>query len=189
MRLFGSLTSPYVRHCRIALAQASIEHELVVTDYAGSAKRSPTQRVPFLEDGGLRLTDSASILRHIREKQGQAFLPRIEDFDFFLLASTALDTTVNLFLLERDGIEPDACAYLQRQAARIESTLAELDTRTRHHPERTRPLQSDALLRLGCFLGWALFRQRVDFQGHLALRELLQACEQQESFSQTRPVA
>ncbi len=188
MRLFGSLTSPYVRHCRIALLQAGVEHELVATDYAASARLSPTQRVPFLEDGDLRLTDSASILRHIREQQGQDFLPDIQDFDFFLLASTALDTTVNLFLLERDGIKPDACAYLQRQVDRIGSTLTELDARTRHHPERIRPLQSDALLRLGCFLGWALFRERLELVAYPALRELLEACEQQELFARTRPV-
>lgn len=189
MRLFGSLTSPYVRHCRIALIQAGIEHELVATDYAASAHLSPTRRVPFLEDGDLRLTDSASILRHVREARGQAFLPDILDFDFFLLASTALDTTVNLFLLERDGIKPEACAYLQRQADRIESSLTELDARTRQHPERARPLQSDALLRLGCFLAWALFRERLEIRAYPALGELLKACEQQEAFAQTRPVA
>lgn len=189
MRLFGSLTSPYVRHCRIALAQAQIEHELVPVDYDASARLSPTQRVPFLEDGELRLTDSASILRHIRECQGQAFLPSIEDFDFFLLACTALDTTVNLFLLERDGIRPEAGAYLQRQVERIASSLDELELRTQAHPDRSQPLASDALLRLGCFLGWALFRQRLTLDKHPALRALLDRCEQQAFFIQTRPVA
>jgi len=189
VRLFGSLTSPYVRHCRIALGQAGIESELVATDYTASARQSPTQRVPFLEDGELRLTDSASILRHIRERQGRPFLPDIEDFDFFLLANTALDTTVNLFLLERDGITPDACAYLKRQADRISSTLAELDKRTAMHSARPDPMTSDALLRLGCFLGWALFRERLDLRPYPALLQLLEALEKDPWFARTRPVA
>lgn len=189
MRLFGSLTSPYVRHCRIALAQADLDHELVATDYAASARQSPTQRVPFLEDGDLRLTDSASILRHIRERQGQAFLPNIEDFDFFLLAGTALDTVVNLFLLERDGVTPDACAYLQRQRDRVDSSLAELQRRLATHPARTRPMQSDALLRLGCFLAWATFRNRLTLEPQDPLNELLTLLETDSTFARTRPVA
>ena len=189
MQLFGSLTSPYVRHCRIALMQAGIEHELVATDYASSARLSPTQRVPFLLDGDLRLSDSASILRHIRQRQGQPFLPRIEDFDFFLLASTALDTTVNLFLMDRDGIGPAQSAYLQRQADRIQTSLNELADLSRQHPERSRPIQSDALLRLGCFLGWALFRERLDLQHHPALLDLLAALDSEPLFAATRPVA
>ncbi|MGY6555191.1 MAG: glutathione S-transferase family protein [Wenzhouxiangella sp.] len=189
MRLYGSLTSPYVRHCRIALAQAGIEHELLPVDYGASARLTPTQRVPFLEDGERRLTDSLSILRHIRAQQGQAFLPNIDDFDFFLLASTALDTTVNLFLLERDGLKADACAYLRRQARRIVSSLAELDARTQAHPERSQPLGSDALLRLGCFLGWALFRQRITLDDYPALQALLDHCEHQALFVETRPPA
>lgn len=189
MQLFGSLTSPYVRQCRIALLQGGIEHELVLTDYAASARQSPTQRVPFLQDGDLRLTDSLSILRHIRERQGQAFLARIEELDFFLLASTALDATVNIFLLERDGIKPDACAYLQRQRDRIGTTLAELDQLSAGHTNSAEPMTSDALLRLGCFLSWALFRERLSIEPYPALQAMLALLERNPLFEQTRPVA
>ena len=33
MKLFGSYTSPYVRHCRIVLAQNGQDCEFVETDY------------------------------------------------------------------------------------------------------------------------------------------------------------
>ena len=63
MELFGSFTSPYVRHCRVVLAHTGLDCEFVETDYDQSAARSPTRRVPFLRDGDRMLTDSASILR------------------------------------------------------------------------------------------------------------------------------
>ena len=187
MKLHGSYTSPFVRHCRIALAQTGLAHEFVETDYSQSAQLSPTARVPFLQDGDRRLSDSASILRHIREQAGQAFCADLMDFDFYLLVDTALDTAVNLFLLERDGITPDNSAYLQRQQARVKACMDELELRTAGHPQRARPEKSDGLLRLGCFLAWGLFRQRIRLDGYPALTELLQDLEPLAEFADTRP--
>jgi len=102
----------------VALAETGSEYEFIETDYNQSAWLSPTARVPFLQDASLRLNDSASILHHIRERAGQPFLPDIVDHELFLLANTGLDSTVNLFLLERDGLRPDAVPYLSRQADR-----------------------------------------------------------------------
>ena len=74
MKLYGSLTSPYVRHARIAIAQSGFQCEFEEADYARSAELSPTARVPFFEDGDLMLTDSSSILKYVREKAGTGFL-------------------------------------------------------------------------------------------------------------------
>ena len=38
MELFGSYTSPYVRHCRIALLETDTKFSLTETDYDTSAK-------------------------------------------------------------------------------------------------------------------------------------------------------
>ena len=157
MKLYGSYTSPYVRQCRIVLAQTGMECELVETDHAQSAEQSPTCRVPFLRDVDAMLTDSASILRHLREQAGQRFFPAIEDFDFFLLVNTAMDSAVNLFLLERDGVTPASSAYLARQQRRVVQVLDELERRIDGVTDQS----GDGMIRLGCFLSWALFRQRI----------------------------
>ena len=47
MKLFGSYTSPFVRHCRIVLAQHQQSYEFIPTDYAQSAQQTPTKRVPY----------------------------------------------------------------------------------------------------------------------------------------------
>ena len=125
MKLYGSYTSPYTRHCRVALAQSEFDFEFLEADYAMSAERSPTAKVPFLIDGDLMLTDSSSILKYIREKSGKAFLANLEDYDNFAMANTLLDSAINLFLIGNDGYGPDQINYLERQKNRIESGLME----------------------------------------------------------------
>jgi len=186
MKLFGSYTSPYARHCRIVLAQNEQDCQFVETDYEQSAELSPARRVPFFYDDKLMLTDSASILRYLREKAGQPFFPDIRDYDLFLLVNTAMDSTVNLFLLERDGITPSDCGYLVRQRGRVEDTLAYLD---RHLGNQDRPGDpaSDGMLRLGCFLSWALFRKRISLGDHSALAEFQRQFESDPAIAATHP--
>lgn len=76
MQLFGSYTSPFVRHCRIALIETGLDCEFVETDYAESARRSPTKKVPYLQDKDVMLFDSCSILKYLREKAGGTFFSR-----------------------------------------------------------------------------------------------------------------
>jgi glutathione S-transferase len=182
IQLFGSYTSPYVRHCRVALVQQGIEFEFVETDYAASAARSPTRRVPFLSGAETPLTDSSSILRWAREQGGGRFLPGLAAYDRYLMVDTAMDATVNLFLLEREGLTPEAVPYLARQRDRIGSSLVELDRRFAD----VDPSGDDGL-RLACFLSWASFRNRIDPEPHAVLRAVVAAWDADPVFSATHP--
>lgn len=183
MKLFGSYTSPFVRHCRIVLALNEQKFELVPTDYAQSAQNSPAKRVPFFTHDDLKLHDSSSILRYLRNLAGQGFCDTIEDFDLYCLVNTAMDTTINLFLLERDDIKADDVGYLQRQYSRVVAILDELNQRD--WPEAD-PL-NDAHLRLACFLSWAQFRERLDNQQWPKLQTFLASVNQQPWFANTHP--
>ncbi len=187
MKLYGSLFSPYVRHCRVALAETGIPYDFIETDYAQSAQLSPTARVPFLQDGALRLNDSTSILRHIRNRAGHHFMPDMKDFELFLLATTGLDTTINLFLLEKDGLGPDQVPYLARQAARVESVLAEMDRQCASRHGDFYPSFSDGLIRVGCFLTWASFRERLNYTGLVHLEKLVAALNDWPPFADFDP--
>lgn len=182
MKLFGSYTSPYVRHCRVALKQQGMDFEFVDTDYAASARQSPTQRVPFLQVGGLKLTDSTSILRWIREQGRQAFLPDHAAFDRYLMVNTAMDSTVNLFLLERDGVTPDSVPYLARQRDRVITSLEALEDQF----QAVGP-EGDDGLRLACFLSWAAFRQRIDASPYKRLTSIVDAWDARPDFAETHP--
>ncbi len=184
MQLFGSFTSPYVRHIRIVLARTGQECDFVETDYAASAEQSPAARVPFLHDGDRKLTDSLSILRLLRERAGQAFFPSLDEFDRFLLVDTTMDTAVNLFLLERDGLGPAQAPYLERQQSRVRQCLEALEQAL--EPDPPAP-DTDFALRLGCFLSWALFRERLSLDQLPSLAMFQQRFEDDPLVAATHP--
>src|SRR6187551_754505 len=95
MKLYGSYTSPFVRHVRIVLLETAQPFDFIETDQAGSTAKSPTQRVPFFEDGKIFLTDSLSIAKYLREKAGQDYCRSAQELDDICLVNTAMDAAVN----------------------------------------------------------------------------------------------
>lgn len=185
IKLFGTYTSPFVRHCRLVLAQTATDYTLVETDYADSNKGSPTKRVPYLHDGATQLHDSAAIIQYIRQQNGQAFLPTAAETELFALANTVLDTTVNLFLLEKSGISDPDNPFLQRQQGRIDSGLAALDAALPTQP--TFETMNDAHWRAACLLDWGLFRQRFALNNTPNLRAFLNYVQTWEIYKATAP--
>ncbi len=185
MKLFGSYTSPYVRHCRIVLLETGLDCVFVEIDHAISAENSPTKRMPYLQDDAVTLTDSSSIVKYFREKSGVAFLPDVIKYDHYCMVNTVMDATVNLFMLEKDGILPSTSSYLMRQKQRINSALEALN----QLPLAMQPLYGDEELRLACYLEWALFRERVDLEPYQNLRNFLDSANSYEKFRVTAPRA
>lgn len=188
MKIYGSFTSPFVRHCRIALVQAKQDHglecEFIETDHAASAGLSPTQKVPYLVDGDIALTDSASILKHLRDKSGQSFMSDVCDYDLFCMVNTVLDASVNVFFIERlDGLKPSDSKYLQRHQDRIGSALKEMNELAL---PTALPL-TDGQIRLACYLDWALFRDRITLDGLANLQAFLELARSWAVFSDTAP--
>ncbi|WLD56708.1 glutathione S-transferase [Salinispirillum sp. LH 10-3-1] len=183
MELFGSYTSPFVRHCRIALLETGLACTFVETDYAESARRSPTKKVPYLHDGDVMLFDSCSILKYLREKAGGSFLADVKQYDRFSMINTALDATVNLFLLEKEGVTPANNDYLKRQQARVESSVAEMN---RFVLAQQAPY-NDAELRLACYIDWVIFRNRLDLSPYPELTAFVTQAHAYEPFHVTRP--
>jgi len=183
MNLYGSYTSPFVRHCRIVLIETQQAFDFIETDAASSAEKSPTKRVPFLQDGAIFYTDSSSIIKYLREKAGGTFCATAKELDEYCLATTALDTTINVFFMERDKAKIEEIPYLQRQADRIQSILTELDAL---NLPTTAPY-NDAQLRLACFMGWAKFRKRVDFTGYKNLEAFYENIMNYAPFKNTQP--
>lgn len=197
MKLYGSYTSPFVRHCRIALLEGqlsgALECEFIETDADSSAKLSPTKKVPFLQDTqrdknnnetDIGLTDSASILMYLREQSGKAFFNDAQDFNLFCNVNTVLDASVNLFFLEKfDDVLPEQSSYLTRHRDRVQSALIHINE---SQYSNQAPF-TDGELRLACFLDWGLFRNRINIDGLDNLKALLKAARNYEIFSQTAP--
>jgi glutathione S-transferase len=183
MKLYGSYTSPYVRHVRIVLLETEQPFDFIETDQAGSSAKSPTQRVPFFEDDKIFLTDSLSIAKYLREKAGQDYCRSAQELDDICLVDTVMDAATNLFFIKRDGVDVTAIPYLQRQAARVQSTLAELNKFT---PPLAAPY-NDAQLRLACFIGWAKLRKQVDFSVYENLEKFYAGALNYHHFLATQP--
>jgi glutathione S-transferase len=186
MILYGSYTSPYVRHIRTALSQFNFNFEFVDTDYAASASGSPVKRVPFLDAGDTKLTDSSSILLYLKQLSGQAGFDDVQDFELYTLVNSAMDAEINLFLLSRDGLTPDNSDYLSRQKSRIASSLKYLNNLIENQIVDMNNL-SDGQLRLACFLDWGLFRQRFSLDGLDSLMGFLDGVRLIEEFAATKP--
>ncbi|WP_158078578.1 glutathione S-transferase family protein [Microbulbifer mangrovi] len=184
MKLFGSLTSPYVRHCRLALMQSGLDWDMVELDiHSTTEPGTPTLRVPFLEDDGVKLTDSTSIVKYVREKSGRAFIPDAQDLDRYCLANTLMDAAINLFLLERSGLDVDANVYTRRQKLRVEKILEELDSAPLPEPGKL----GDADYRVAVGVAWGVFRNRFSIDAHSNLQRLLEIAGQDEFFVETSP--
>lgn len=183
MEIYGSFTSPFVRHIRIVLNQSGLSHTFVETGMESSAELSPTKKVPFLKDGDILLSDSQSILRYIREKLGETFLPSVEDLDQFCLIDTLLDSSANLFFLELNGLKPAEHPYLQRQQQRVVDGLKYLDGQ----PLSRVGSNVDVMLRLECFLYWGLFRKRFSIEGLANLQKILREANEDPMFESTAP--
>lgn len=185
IKLFGSYTSPYVRHCRIALAQTEMLYTFVETDYAASDVGSPTKRVPYLHDGAVKLHDSSAIIHYLRQKNGQAFLQTPAQTEQFALANTVLDTCINVFLLENSGFSDSENPFLQRQQARIDSGLLALNAMLSPTPELS--TMNDADWRVACLLDWGLFRGRLSLDNTPNLHDFLTTVQTWQIFQETAP--
>ena len=183
IKLFGSLTSPYVRHCRIVLLDNQNAFEFIEADTAMRDQITPTLKVPYLEHDGLRLHDSHSIVQYCRSLAGQSAFPEITDLDYFLLASTVLETGINILQLKRSGLSADAVPFLKRQNLRLNSLLQALETLS-----EARPWQwNDATIRAACMIRWIEMREYNDFSDYPALRNLHTQALAQPNFAATEP--
>lgn len=74
LTLYGAILSPFVRKIRIQLAEQSISHEHVIVaplrqpDWYFDI--SPLGRIPAIQDGDLKLADSAIIGQYLQEAYG-----------------------------------------------------------------------------------------------------------------------
>lgn len=104
MKLYGSLTSPYVRKVRVLIAEKQIDCEFVVADPSAPDTIVPTFNplglVPVLvRDDGSVLFDSPVIAEYLDAQKAPAFLPNAGEtrwnvLRWMALADGILDQTV-----------------------------------------------------------------------------------------------
>ena len=78
LTLYGAILSPFVRKIRIQLAEQTIPHEHVIVAPLRQPEWyfdiSPLGRIPAIQDGELKLADSAVIAQYLQDTYGGASL-------------------------------------------------------------------------------------------------------------------
>src|SRR6266446_3787795 len=138
MKLYGTTTSPFVRRVRVVAAEVGEPIELVNTapDAGQVALRevSPIRKVPVailpVDTGvGRALFDSRAIIEWLEVHRGWPG-PRDpwRESNLINAIDAALDATIQLFYLRRDGVAIDGTPYAKRQLERADAIFEWLAT-------------------------------------------------------------
>lgn len=194
MKLYGTTTSPFVRRVRVVAAELGVEHAWVNTAHDdGQAQLkaiSPIWKVPVAEIDGRTIYDSRVIIDWLTTTRGWGPLrqprDRWKDQNVMNAIDGALESAIQLFYLQREGLDPMKIPFGPRQVERIGAIFEWLaDELPAHDPARGLGVAELSLL---CTLDWMDFRKvyateqlAEDFG---ALRETLGA---RASIAATRP--
>lgn len=174
--LIGSPRSPYVRICRLLLAQHGLDYEFRILNFVDKpedaevlAKETPINRVPILLDGEHKIFDSRVIVNYLSRKHAWRALTWEEE-NFVSAIYATMEAGVTLFLLKRDGFDIDADGFfLSRQRNRIPDSLDYVKT----WAEKLEPKKDWAYpaISLFCALYWLNKRSLVRLGDYPALAD------------------
>lgn len=198
MRLLGSYTSPYVRRVRIVADRLGVPFQMVdtTTDEGQAELRSlsPLWKVPVLEAEGVGpIVDSRIIIDWLLEQHPSPNFRRFSDplreQQLIAMIDGALDALINVFYLRREGGQPEALPYLQKQLDRADVTLeavAQALDDGYFTPDRRVGLVEIALVTT---LDWMKARQTWDPSRLPSFVRFLEVHAEDPTFANTRPPA
>ena len=196
IRIYGSITSPYVRRVRVVADELGVPLELLdtATDEGQKAlrSRSPIWKVPAAEVDGQLVFDSHVITELVLERYGKGKLAPllvddVESRNAISVIDGALDALINAFYLGKEGVTPEQAPYLKKQRDRAAASLSWLEENV-HEPFVTSKKQLGLPeIALGSALGWMRFRNVYDIEQHQRLMRCFEMLEKRSSFHSTQP--
>ena len=196
IRLYGTITSPYVRRVRIVAAELGLSCELLETaSDAGQERlreRTPIWKVPAAEIDGQLVLDSHVITELLLARSKSAALApfALDDVaarNAVSVVDGALDALINAFYLAKEGVTPDKVPYMKKQHARAESALSWLDAQVQGTWLTATEQLGLPEIAVGTALAWMRFRDAYPIARHARLMRVLEALEQRPSFLSTQP--
>lgn len=170
MKLIGSLSSPYVRKVRIAMAEKRLDYEFILENVWHADTKiqesNPLAKVPCLimEDGGA-MFDSRVIVEYLDTLTPVGKLIPAQGREraaikcWEALADGVLDAAV-LVRLEKT-LRPEAQqsqSWIDRQMNKVDAGLKAMSTGLGETPYCAGNLYTLADVAVGCALGWLTFR-------------------------------
>jgi len=197
MKLYGSLTSPYVRKARVLLREKNIPCEFVIAGAADPGSPvpalNPLGKVPVLVlDNGEALFDSPVIVEYLDTLTAPAWLPasgeaRWATLRLEALADGMMDAVVARLLETRKPPAQQTADFIRNQEAKVTRSLdyAERQLGSRSWFVADRFGLAD--LAVGVALEYIDFRYAHDWRsGHPRLAQWLAGVGARPSFLETR---
>jgi glutathione S-transferase len=198
MKLYGSLTSPYVRKVRVLIREKNLACEFVVADaWAADSPipaLNPLGKVPALAlDNGDVLFDSPVIVEYLDSLNAPALLPvsgvaRWETLRWQALADGMLDATVSRLLELRRPTEQQSAENVRRQEDKIARSIEYTEQRLSRESWLMENRFTLADLVMAVALEYIDFRYPHNWRGrHARLAQWLAGVSARPSLIETRP--
>lgn len=198
MKLYGSLTSPYVRKLRILAQEKGVACEFVVENPhdAGSSipRLNPLGKVPvLLLDDGETLFESTLLVDYLDALGSAPLMPvkgpgRLQALRWHALGQGMLDATVARFMETRRPAEKQIPEVIARQEEKIARALHFAEAATTGATYLIENRFGVADIALGVALEYIDFRHPHDWRGsHPRLAQWLTGIGARPSFMATRP--
>ena len=202
MKLIASLTSPYARKVRIALAEKKIEYELVEASPATPdsivPSYNPLGKIPVLVlDDGTNLYDSRVIVEYLDTVSPVSRLipepsrQRIAVKRWEALADGICDAAVSIVVETKRPAKQQSRDWLDRQRSKVDRGITELASELGDKPWCNGEAYSLADIATGCALGYLDLRHpAIDWRGpYPNLVKLAEKLAKRQSFADTSPPA
>lgn len=191
MKLYGTTTSPFVRRVSIVAAELGMPVEPVDTaSEAGQAalrEVSPIRKVPVAIVDGRTLFDSRVIVDWLTTTRGHGGIDpardRWREQNQLNAIDAAIDSTIQIMYLRRDGVAVDGSAFAKRQLDRTAAILDWLGD------ELSASRFGLAELSLICALDWMDFRSVYPTERATRVAPIRAAWAERPSIASTRPHA
>lgn len=198
MKLYGSLTSPYVRKVRILLKEKAIPCEFIVEDPWSektiAPQMNPLGKVPVLVlDNQKVLYESGLILEYLDSLGSDRLIPaageaRWEVLRWHALGHGILDAVVARLMETRRPAEQQSAKLIARQEGKVAKALDAADQAEKGRIYLVGDQFSVADLALGLALEYIDFRYPHDWRSrHPRLAQWLASISRRASFAETVP--
>lgn len=175
MKLYGTLTSPFVRRVRVVAQELGVEVTMVDTSAPGGQEAlrrvSPIGKVPVAELDGEIVYDSRAIIAEMVALRGPGEL-RISgrtdpaESNFVLAVDAALEAAIRLFYFKRDEIAVDGLPYMVKERERVRTIMTWLEGHV--HGGWCTPARAFGLAELALVttLDWMVYRGAYPIDDH-----------------------
>jgi len=198
MKLYGSLTSPYVRKLRVLLQEKAIAFEFVTEnphDAASAIPRlNPLGKVPVLElDNREVLFESTLMVDYLDGLKGEALMPakgaaRVQALRWHALGQGMVDAVVTRLMETRRPADKQLPEVIARQEEKIARALEFAAAADKGEAYLIENRFSVADIALGIALEYIDFRYPHDWRGrHPRLASWLAGIGARPAFAATRP--